>query len=90
MMKLLTAFAALAMAGTTILSLLPDGSLKRTAGMAVGLITLMCWAEGIALLLQIDQSTTIPPTVFVPTSVNVQLAEAQAANTLIQLWEDTP
>ena len=43
MMELLTTFAAFSMAGTVLLSLLPEGGIKRTAGLAVGLLTLMCW-----------------------------------------------
>lgn len=89
-MRLLTTFAALAMAGTVILSLLPEGGIKRTAGMAVGLLTLMCWAEGIAALLGIDLSAETPATALVPTAVSVQAAEAEASAVLADLWEDAP
>lgn len=90
MMRLLTTFAALAMAGTVLLSLLPEGGIKRTAGMAVGLLTLMCWAEGIAALLGIDLSAEAPTTALVPTAVSVQAAESEAASALASIWEDTP
>lgn len=90
MMQLLTTFAALAMAGTVILSLLPEGGIKRTAGMAVGMLTLMCWADGIAALLGIDLSAKMPATALVPTAVSVQAAEAEASATLSDLWEDKP
>lgn len=90
MMQLLTTFAALAMAGTVILSLLPEGGIKRTAGMAVGMLTLMCWADGIAALLGIDLSAKTPATALVPTAVSVQVAEAEASATLSALWEDKP
>lgn len=89
-MRLLMTFAALAMAGTVILSLLPEGGIKRTAGMAVGLLTLMCWAEGIAALLGIDLSAETPATALVPTAVSVQAAEAEASAVLADLWEDAP
>ena len=37
-MHLLATFAAFSMAGTVLLSLLPEGGIKRTAAMAVGLL----------------------------------------------------
>ena len=54
MMQTIATFAALSMAGTIVLSLLPEGGIKRTAAMAVGLVTLMCWAEGIAGLFGLE------------------------------------
>lgn len=90
MMQLLVTFAALSMAGTVVLSLLPEGGLKRTAGMAVGLLTLMCWAEGIAELLGVELYTHSPATILTPTTVSVEEAEAAATATLTDLWEVTP
>ncbi len=87
MMKLLGTFAALSMAGTVILSLLPEGGLKRTAGMAVGLLTLMCWAEGIASLLDISLSFEAPGSLLSPTAVCVEEAAQEAASALGELWE---
>ncbi len=90
MMQLLVTFAALSMAGTVVLSLLPEGGLKRTAGMAVGLLTLMCWAEGIAELLGVELTTNTPATILTPTTVSVEEAEAAATATLSDLWVVTP
>ena len=87
MLKMLTTFAALSMAGTVILSLLPEGGLKSTAGMAVGLLSLLCWAEGISELLGFDLAVSLPSTILAPTSVSMQQAEAEAAAALSALWE---
>lgn len=89
MMRLLTTFAALAMAGTVILSLLPEGGIKRTAGMAIGLLTLMCWAEGIASLLGLELAAKTPATALAPTAFSVQTAETESAAALTKLWEES-
>ena len=60
MLKLLTTFAALSMAGTVMLTLLPEGGMKRTAGMAIGLLTLLCWTEGVASLFKLDWALSAP------------------------------
>ena len=90
MMKLLTTFAALSIAGTVLLSLLPEGGVKRTAGMAIGLISLMCWTEGIAALLDIDLTAELPATVLAPTSVSIRMTEDDAAASLAARWEASP
>lgn len=90
MMHLLGTFAALSMAGTVILSLLPEGGIKRTAGMAVGLLTLLCWAEGISALLGIEFYTSAPESAFAPTAVSVQDASIEAAAILSARWEAQP
>ena len=82
MMHTLATFAALSMAGTVILSLLPEGGLKRTAGMAIGLLTLMCWAEGVGALLGIDLAPDKPDTALAPTAYAMETAAAQALSAL--------
>ena len=82
MMQNLATFAALSMAGTALLSLLPEGGMKRTAGMAVGLLTLLCWAEGIASLLGIELATDAPSTALTPTAYSMEAAAAEALSTL--------
>ena len=89
-LNLLTNFAALSLCGTVVLSLLPEGGMKRTAGMAVGLLTLLCWAEGVAALLGLDFTLEAPATALAPTSVSVAEASAQAAATLSSQWEENP
>lgn len=90
MMRTLATFAALSMAGTVILSLLPEGGLKRTAGMAVGLLTLMCWAEGVASLLGLKLPDVTAESVLVPTVITVEEAAQEASAVLAAQWEDTP
>lgn len=87
MMQTLATFAALSMAGTVLLSLLPEGGMKRTAGMAVGLLTLLCWAEGIASLLGIDLAMDAPSTPLQPTAYSMGSAVSQ---TLAALGEASP
>ena len=90
MLKMLSSFAALSICGTIVLSLLPEGGLKRTAGMAVGLLTLMCWAEGVTTLLQIDLPDVLPSTALSPTAYSVSDAAAQASSSLASQWEGMP
>ena len=89
-MQTLATFAALSMAGTALLSLLPEGGMKRTAGMAVGLLTLLCWAEGIAGLLGLEWAVDLPATAFSPTEVSIQSAMADVSGQLAAQWEGTP
>lgn len=83
MMDLLKTFAALSLSGAVILSLLPEGSLRRTAAMAVGLLTLLCWAEGVMALLSLDASAPSPSTVLTATGVDLDAA----AQTVRESWE---
>lgn len=82
MMHLLTTFAALSMAGTVLLSLLPEGGMKRTASLAVGLLTLLCWAEGVAGLLEIDLAAELPATALTATALTLEDASADAVAAL--------
>ena len=90
MMQILTTFAALSLAGTVLLSLLPEGGLKRTAGMAVGLLTLMCWAEGVASLLGLELPDVTAGSILVPTAITVEDATQEASATLAARWEEAP
>lgn len=90
MLKMLTAFAALSLSGTVVLSLLPEGGLKRTAGMAIGLLTLLCWAEGVTSLLKIDLAFSLPATALTPTAYSMTDASVQAAAALAGQWEVSP
>lgn len=90
MTQLLGRFAALSMVGTVLLSLLPAGGMKRTAAFAVGLLTLMCWAEGIAALLNVQLNVPQPASVLSSTDVSVEQAAATAADALATRWEDMP
>ena len=90
MLKLLTTFAALSLAGTVMLSLLPEGGIKRTAGMAIGLLTLLCWAEGVASLFKLDWALAAPSSVLTPTTVSVETATFAAMDELSTQWEVSP
>lgn len=90
MTQLLGRFAALSMVGTVLLSLLPAGGMKRTAAFAVGLLTLMCWAEGIAALLNVQLDVSQPASVLSSTDVSVEQAASTAADALAARWEDMP
>lgn len=90
MLPLLSRFAALSMIGTVLLSLLPNGSLKRTAAFTIGLFTLMCWTEGIAALLRIDWENPPSASPFISTSVSIDTAAELAADRIIFHQEGTP
>ena len=90
MTQLLGRFAALSMIGTVLLSLLPPGGMKRTAAFAVGLLTLMCWAEGIAELLNIQLTVSAPATVLTSTDINVEQTANAAADILLTRLEAAP
>lgn len=87
---MLIRFAALSMSGTVILSLLPDGSLKRTAAMAVGLLALLCWAEGILALLGTSLPLPFAAAPLTATSLSLQEAERAACDTVAAIWGDAP
>lgn len=61
MLKPLYPFCALSVAASVLLSLLPQGSLRKTAAMVAGLLAMLCWAESFLALLKWsgDQSTPI-------------------------------
>ena len=90
MLKALSTFAALSMAGSVILSLLPDGGVKRTAGMVLSLLTLLCWAEEIASLLGFSFDMNAPATALTPTTISVEGAYEAAAEILAERWDVAP
>ena len=89
-MHLLTSFAAFSMAGTVILSLLPEGGIKRTAGMVVGLLTLTCWVKGIAALLGLSLPEVASESALTPTAVSLSAAVQEASASLADQWEGGP
>ena len=90
MIQTITAFAALSMAGTILLSLIPEGGIRRTAAMTIGLLTLVCWAEGIAGLLGLDIDVHLPPTPLVNTAISLPQTESAVADALLARWEAVP
>ena len=87
MLRMLTSFAALSMAVTIILSILPDGGVKRTASLVLGLMTLLCWAEGIASLLGMSFPVPEAATPLVTTSFSVENAAEEHAAMLEERWD---
>ncbi len=81
-MRILQSFAALSLASGAMMALLPEGSLRKTAGMVVGLLMLLCWAEGIAELLGHPIDPSLPATILAPTAADVEQT-AQAALALL-------
>lgn len=63
MMTLLHRFAALALILSVLSSLLPEGTLRRTALMAAGLIVALCWMEGLWEALDLPDVPAAPATV---------------------------
>lgn len=93
MLELLKQFAVMTVAAGMMLSLLPEGGVRRTASMAAGLMMLLFWAEGVGKLLESAGSLLIPGTPETPlasTGSGVEQAAASAAQTLHSLWEGTP
>lgn len=50
MMRLLSGFAALSLISGILIPIIPEGAMRRTASMAVGLMMLMYWSEGLSSL----------------------------------------
>ena len=90
MLQALSTFAALSMAGTVILSLLPEGGIKRTATLVLSLLTLLCWSEGIASLLGISYPSQDSATVLVPTAFSMESAADEASAALSERWDAAP
>ena len=90
MLQALSTFAALSMAGTLILSLLPEGGVQRTAALVLSLLTLLCWAEGIATLLGLSFPVQDAASPLAPTAFCVESAADEAAASLSERWDATP
>lgn len=90
-MELLKRFAILTLAAGMILSMLPEGSLRRTASMAAGLMMLLFWADGISAILNSVMVLSVPEAPLTPltsTGSDVTQAAATAAQRLQHLLED--
>ena len=64
-MEWLYPFVTLALCCGLVLSLLPEGSLRRTAALVLGLMMTLCWAESLAVLFHWPALTDPPATVLV-------------------------
>ena len=90
MTALLRSFASLALVSGVIMSLLPEGSIKRTAAMTVGLLMLLCWLEGLQGLLPLPEGTLPPYSPLSGTGMTLASASAAARESMQALWEATP
>lgn len=89
-MELLTRFAAVSLASGVILTLLPEGTIRRTARLVIGLMLLMLWAEGLQSLLTLPSSASVPTSVLSPSSTSLEQQAAQAAAQLAAHTEGSP
>lgn len=64
-MEWLHPFIALTLCCGLVLSLLPEGSLRRTAALVLGLMVTLCWAESLAALFHWPALPEAPATVLV-------------------------
>lgn len=64
-MEWLHPFIALTLCCGLVLSLLPEGSLRRTAALVLGLMVTLCWADSLASLLHWPALPEPPATVLV-------------------------
>ena len=68
MLTLLHRFAALTLTLAVLTWLLPEGSVRRTAMLAAGLMAARCFLEGVQGLLQLPEAPAAPATVLTETS----------------------
>ena len=71
-MALLKTFATMALISGALLMLLPEGSLRKTAALVMGLMLTLCWAEGIIMLFRLPVGGAYPDTVLTDTGTTVQ------------------
>ena len=68
MLTLLHRFTALTLIVGVLSWLLPEGSLRRTAMLAAGLMAALCLMEGVQGLLQLPEGPDAPATILTETS----------------------
>ena len=72
MFELLTGFAALSVLAGMLTALLPEGSLRRTACMVVGLLMLMYWYDGLQTLTGLFPGFSgAPSPILAPTGISL-------------------
>lgn len=81
-MEWLHPFIALTLCCGLVLTLLPEGSLRRTAVLVLGLTITLCWAESVFSLLQWPSLSEPPATALTPTGYNAGAAQAAYASAL--------
>lgn len=89
-MELLTRFAAFSLACGALMTLLPEGTIRRTARLVTGLMILVLWAEGLQGILSGAESNDIPRTILTPSASGLEERSAQAAADLARRMEELP
>ncbi len=70
MLTLIHRFAALVLVCGVLMAVLPEGSVRRTAAMVMGLIVALCWLEGLSGLFHWPMPAQAPATVLSSAPVN--------------------
>lgn len=81
-MNWLHPFIAFTLCCGVVLSLLPEGSLRRTAALVIGLVLMLCWADGIFALLHWPALPELPATALVSTGYDAAAAQQAYADVL--------
>lgn len=91
MLHMLQSFATLSLLSGIMLTLLPEGSLRRTASMAVGLLMLTLWADGLtSLFTGWFAESPLPQTALTSTGTSLADAAEAAQDTILSIWEVEP
>ena len=78
MLQLMAGFAALSMISSLLTNLMPEGSLRHAASMAIGLVMLLFWAQGLQdIWADLPTLPRVPSTVL--TASGVSLPDTEAA-----------
>ena len=86
-MELLYAFSGLSLACACVLSILPSGSLKRTAAMALGLMMTLFWFSGLTKFLRLPAPTDAPSSVLESVAYDPLLAFSAASEAYRRIAE---
>lgn len=77
---MLGGFAALCMLSGALTELLPEGTIRRTAKMCIGMLMLLYWTQGLpALLERLPASLSSPPSALTSTGIDVSDLERALA-----------
>lgn len=78
MIDLLRAFSTLTLISSAVLILLPEGSLRKTASLVLGLMITLCWAQGLMDMLDLPDFSPDSTSALASTSLSLADAEAEA------------